>query len=75
MSLERLKVLEGTVEDMLGQHTALCEERDQLHQELGKAQKRIDAMSRRLADSEKERAEIKARVESILSRLEALNLA
>ena len=75
MSLETLKVLEGKVENVLGRQVALKDERDRLQEQLKQAQARITELSGQLASYEKERAQVRARVESILGRLEGLDLS
>ena len=75
MSLESLKVLEGRVDGVLGRHAAVCAERDHLQQQLQQAQARITEMKGQLDSYEKERAQVRARVESILGRLEGLDLS
>jgi TolA-binding protein len=75
MSLESLKVLEGRVGDILGRHAHVVAERDRLQEQLKQAQARIAEMSGQLETYEKERAQVRARVESILGRLEGLDLS
>jgi septal ring factor EnvC (AmiA/AmiB activator) len=75
MSLDHLKVLEGRIDDVLARHSAVCAERDQLQEQLKQAQARITELSGQLASFEKERAQVRARVESILGRLEGLDLS
>lgn len=75
MSLEGLKVLEGRVDHMLGRHAHVVAERDRLQEQLKQAQARIAEMSGQLETYEKERAQMRARVESILGRLEGLDLS
>jgi septal ring factor EnvC (AmiA/AmiB activator) len=75
MSLDRLKLLEGRVDEALARHSALSAERDRLQEELKQAQTRITEMTGQLATFEKERAQVRARVESILGRLEGLDLS
>ncbi|MEO8605786.1 MAG: cell division protein ZapB [bacterium] len=75
MGLESLKVLEGRVDDVLTRHTAICSERDRLRQELADTKVRLAEMAARLEGVEKERVQIRARVESILGRLEGLDLS
>jgi TolA-binding protein len=74
MSLESLKVLEGRVEDVVARHAAVCAERDRLREQLQQAQIRIAELSGQLDSYEKERSQIRGRVESILGRLEGLDL-
>lgn len=75
MSLESLKVLEGKVEDAMARYVNLLAERDRLQEELKQAQVRIAEMSGQLAVFEKERTQVRAKVESILGRLEGLDLS
>jgi FtsZ-binding cell division protein ZapB len=75
MSLETLKVLEGRVDDVLGRHGALSAERDRLREQLSAAQARIEELVTQLETYEKERSQVRARVESILGRLEGLDLS
>ena len=75
MSLENLKVLEGRVDNVLTRHAAVCAERDRLHAQLQEAQGRIAEMKGQLDTYEKDRAQVRARVESILGRLEGLDLS
>jgi len=74
MSLESLKVLEGRVDDVVARHAAVCAERDRLQEQLRQAQVRIAELSGQLETYEKERSQIRGRVESILGRLEGLDL-
>ena len=74
MSLESLKVLERRVDDVVARHAAVCAERDRLQDELRKAHSRIAELSGQLEIYEKERSQIRGRVESILGRLEGLDL-
>lgn len=74
MDVEKLKLLESRIEAMLNQHATVCKERDQLHAQLGQAQSRMKEVTTQLQRYEQERAELKTRVERLLSRLEDLNL-
>lgn len=60
---------------MLGRHAHVVAERDRLLEQLKQAQARIAELSGRLETYEKERAQMRARVESILGRLEGLDLS
>jgi septal ring factor EnvC (AmiA/AmiB activator) len=75
MTLDSLKVLEGKVDDAVARYATLAAERDRLQQELKQAHARIAEMSAQVAVYEKERAQVRARVESILGRLEGLDLS
>lgn len=75
MDIEKLRLLETRIDEILGRHAAVCEERDRLRRQLDEAESRAEALLKQLAAHEKERAEIKARVERILDRLDGLGLA
>lgn len=75
MSLDNIKVLEGRVDDILARHAALCAERERLHEQLKQAQARVAEVTRQLEVYQRERAQVRARVESILGRLEGLDLS
>jgi|GEM_PF-2094833 len=74
MTIDSLKVLESKVEGVLSRQLALGEERDQLRVDLEAARKQIESISGQLAEAERERAAVKTRVESLLGRLDELNL-
>ena len=74
LNLEKLRLLEDRVEWVLDQHAAVCRERDRLHEQLGETESRLQRMVLRIEQYEKERVELKARVERILSRLDGLDL-
>lgn len=74
MDTERLKLLEARIEELLAAHAALGEERDRLRIQLGEAQARIEGLVGQLQKQEEERAEVKAHVERIISRLDSLDL-
>jgi chromosome segregation ATPase len=74
MTLDSLKILETRVEDVLGRHSALVSDRDRLAAQLREAEARVAELSARIESFEKERAQVRARVESILGRLEGLDL-
>ncbi len=74
MALDSLKVLETKVETVLSLQAALGEERDRLRQELGEARGMIESMTGRLAEIERERSEIKNRVDGILARLDEIGM-
>ena len=75
MSLDSLKVLEGRVESVLTRHAAVCAERDRALEQLREAQARVEQLAGQVAGYEKERAQVRARVESIMGRLEGLDLS
>lgn len=72
--MDSLKLLETKIDQMLAQHTKVCEERDRLTQEVAQAQARTAELAARARESEQERAEIKARIERILGRLDGVDL-
>lgn len=74
MGIEKLQVLETRVEQILNQHASLTAERDRLFEQLQRAEARFQEISSKLEQYEKERTEIKARVERILGRLEGIGL-
>jgi chromosome segregation ATPase len=74
MDVEKLKLLETRIDDILTQHAAVCQERDRLKQQLSEAESRASNTAAQLAQQESERAEIKSRVERILDRLDGLGL-
>jgi len=73
MSLESLRILESKVDDVLARQAALGEERKRLEVELGEARAKIESMAGQLAEVERERSEIRKRVEGLLQRLEGIN--
>ena len=75
MDMEKLENLEAKIEEMLARHSAVCEERDRLSRELGEVQERLQETTQQLQRHEKERTEIKDKVERILGRLDGLHLA
>jgi chromosome segregation ATPase len=75
MGLESLKVLEGRIDDVLARHAALAAERDRLQEQLREAEARIADLTGKLETFERERLQIRGRVESILGRLEGLDLS
>ena len=74
MDIEKLKLLESKIETVLTQHATVCKERDRLNEQLGRAESRMKEISVQLQRYEQERAELKTRVERLLSRLDGLNL-
>lgn len=74
MSLENLKLLEGRIDQFLTEHRKVREQRDALGQRLKEKEDECERLSSILKQHEKERAELKARLERILNRLEGLDL-
>ena len=75
MYMEKLDILEAKIEDMLGLHHVVCEERDRLTRELEETKNRLGETMEQLRQYETERADVKNRVERILGRLNGLNLS
>lgn len=74
MDSEILRLLEARIDGVLSQHAALSQERDRLRDELGQARAQIDQLAGKLREHEREKAQVKAHVERIMSRLDGLNL-
>lgn len=74
MDTEILRLLEERIEGVLSRHAEAVQERDRLRDELGQAQARIDQLAAQLLEQERERAQVKAHVERIMSRLDGLHL-
>jgi len=75
MSLESLKVLEAKIGEFVDQHQRVKEEQGALAQRVREQEQQLAEVVAQLKQYEQERAELKARLERILSRLEGLNLA
>lgn len=75
MTMEKLEILEAKIEDMLALHHAVCEERDRLSRELDETRSRLGETLETLQHRERERTEVKDRVERILGRLNGLSLS
>jgi len=74
MDIEKLKLLESRIEAILHHHATVCQERDRLSEQLGRAESRMKEITVQLHRYEQERSELKTRVERLLSRLDQLNL-
>lgn len=72
MDLEKLRVLEKQIEEILRQHAQVRAERDHLKQKLSEAESHARSVGAQLDQHRKDRAEIRARVERMLSRLEGM---
>jgi septal ring factor EnvC (AmiA/AmiB activator) len=74
MDLENLKLLEAKVGHFVEQHERVREEHASLLQRLNEREKQLAEVSLQVKKYERERAEVRARLERILSRLEGLDL-
>ena len=74
MDLESLKLLETKIEQFVGQHEHVRAQYDTLVQRLKEKEKQLAEAVAQLKRYEQERAEIKSRLERILSRLEGVDL-
>lgn len=74
MSLESLEVLETKIGELVDQHQRAKEAQAALEQRLRDQEAQLTEVVAQLKQYEQERAELKARLERILSRLEGLNL-
>jgi septal ring factor EnvC (AmiA/AmiB activator) len=74
MSLESLKLLESKIGEFVDQHERVRQEHESLLQRIKEQEKQLVDATAQLKQNEQERAEIRARLERILSRLEGLDL-
>jgi chromosome segregation ATPase len=74
MGSEILRLLEARINGVLSRHEALSRERDRLRDELGQARAQIEELAGQLRAHEREKEQVKAHVERIMSRLEGLHL-
>ena len=74
MDLENLKLLEGKIDQFVSQHEHMREQNHVLAQRLKEKEKQLAEAAAQLKRYEHERAEIKTRLERILSRLEGVDL-
>ena len=75
MSLESLKVLEAKISELADRHQRVKDERAALEERVREQEQQLAAAVAQLEQYAQERAELKARLERILSRLEGLSLA
>jgi len=75
MDLQGFELLESKIESMLDRHADLIRERDRLNDQLAEAEAKMKGMAGQIERYEKERAEVKARVERIMGRLESVVLS
>lgn len=72
MSLESLKLLEVKIGEFVDQHRRVKDEQAALVQRVQEQERQLADMVAQLRQYEQERAELKSRLERILSRLEDL---
>ena len=75
MDLENLKLLESKINQFVDQHERVREEHETLLQSLRDRDRQLAELTSQIKQYERERTEIKARLERILSRLDGLDLA
>jgi len=73
MALESLKLLEAKLNDFLARHEQVCLEKDDLSGQLREREHEYSALLEQLQQYERERNEIRDRLEKILSRFEGLD--
>ena len=74
MSLESLKLLETKIGQFVDEHERVRQQHESLVQRLRETDKKLAEVQAQLKQHEQERAEIRARLERILSRLEGVEL-
>lgn len=74
MDSETLRLLEARIDGMLNQHEAVSQERNRLRDELAQARAQIGELTGQLHEREREKAQVKAHVERIMTRLDGLHL-
>jgi septal ring factor EnvC (AmiA/AmiB activator) len=74
IDLESLKLLEARIDQFVEQHERVREEHEGLLQRLRDKEKQLAEATAQLKQYEQERAEMKTRLERILSRLGGLDL-
>lgn len=73
MALESLKLLETKINGFLARHEQVCSEKDDLSVRLREREQEYYALLEQLRQYERERNEIRARLEKILNRFEGLD--
>ena len=74
MDLENFKLLETRINQFVDEHERVREEHESLLQRLKNQEAQLAKMATQLQQYERERTEIRGRLERILSRLEGLEL-
>ncbi len=72
MNIETFKLLETKLKRILTHYERLRSERDTLCRELEERQRQVKELEGKLKLCERERAEVRARVEKVLGRVESL---
>jgi hypothetical protein len=73
MALESLKLLEAKINGFLARHEQVCSEKDNLSVRLQEREQEYYALLEQLREYERERTEIRARLEKILNHFEGLD--
>jgi septal ring factor EnvC (AmiA/AmiB activator) len=73
MALESLKLLEAKINGFLARHEQICSEKDDLSVPLREREQEYSALLEQLRQYERDRNEIRARLEKILNRFEGLD--
>jgi septal ring factor EnvC (AmiA/AmiB activator) len=74
MSLDRLRLLESKIGEVVDQHARVRQEHEALLQRLLDKEQQLAHATAQLKEYEQERSEIKARLERVLNRLESLDV-
>jgi septal ring factor EnvC (AmiA/AmiB activator) len=75
MSLDSLKLLETKISEFVERHEQVRREQNQLREQLRDRDKKLAEANAQLKRFEKERGELRARLEKILGRLNSLELS
>jgi septal ring factor EnvC (AmiA/AmiB activator) len=75
MDLENLKLLESKINQFVDQHERVRQSHESLLQSLKDRDRQLAELTSQVKQYERERVEIKSRLERILSRLNGLDLA
>lgn len=74
MDLENLEQLETKIRSLLDQHAKVRKEKELVERQLQQRESEFDALKGRIRRFERERAEIRGKLEKILSQFEHLGL-
>lgn len=75
MSLDSLKLLEAKISEFVEHHEQVRREQDQLREQLRDCDKRLAEANAQLKRFEKERGELRTRLDRVLGRLNSLQLS